>query len=383
MWNGIMAGAEKSEAELRVAVVGCGYWGKNLVRNFSGLGALGAVCDSNPEQAEALGEQFNAPVREWDDLLCDETIAGVVIATPAAKHAAMVYQALKAGKNVFVEKPVALNLEDAEELVKVAKERERVLMVGHLLQYHPAFLKLLELVRKGEIGRLQYVYSTRLNFGKIRREEDILWSFAPHDISMILALIGDEPNSVTAVGANFLHDSISDITMTHFEFPGGQRGHIFVSWLHPFKEQRLVVIGDRGMLVFDDSLPWDTKLMRYNHEIHWIDQMPLPVKAEGQPVELEAAEPLRNECAHFLECIETGGTPRTDGPPTLTPLLTLPVRKISRSWTMPRNPLVQSTRDERWGRWRTPPPQVSSRPSLWAVMATAALLLPTTTSWQT
>lgn len=297
-----------------VAVVGCGYWGKNLVRNFADLGALAAICDDNTEIVDGLSKTYDVPVRDWANLLDDKEIVAVVLATPAIAHAPMAREALRAGKHVYVEKPIALDLSDAQGLVDLAGETGQILMVGHLLQYHPAFLKLMDMVKGGDIGRLQYIYSTRLNFGKIRREEDILWSFAPHDISMILALIGEEPESVSAVGSSFLHNVICDTTITHLKFPGGQSGHIFVSWLHPFKEQRLVVIGERGMLVFDDSLPWDAKLLHYDHQIRWLDQVPQPIKAEGRPVELEEAEPLRNECAHFLDCIRTGATPRTDGP---------------------------------------------------------------------
>lgn len=296
-----------------VAVVGCGHWGKHLVRNFSGLGALAAICDHDEGIVSGLSDTFDVPARQWPELLADKAVGAVVLATPAEAHAPMAREALLAGKHVYVEKPIALDPSDAQDLVDLAEETVQILMVGHLLQYHPAFLKLMDIVKSGEIGRLQYIYSTRVNFGKIRREEDILWSFAPHDISMILALVGEEPEFVSAVGSNFLHSHICDTTITHLKFPGGQSGHIFVSWLHPFKEQRLVVIGDKGMLVFDDTLPWDTKLMRYDHEIQWINQVPQPIKAVGQPVKLHADEPLRLECEHFLNCIRTGETPRTDG----------------------------------------------------------------------
>ena len=225
----------------------------------------------------------------------------------------MAVAAMQAGKDVFVEKPIALDLREAEKLVAIAHELDRVLMVGHLLQYHPGFLALKELVRAGEIGRLQYVYSTRVNLGKIRREEDILWSFAPHDISMILALVDETPSEVRAVGSSFLHEQIADSTITHLVFGSGVAAHVFVSWLHPFKEQRLVVVGDRGMLVFDDTRPWSEKLARYNHEIRWRDGIPNPVKADPDFVQLPEEEPLKNECRHFIDCIENRQTPRTDG----------------------------------------------------------------------
>jgi acetyltransferase-like isoleucine patch superfamily enzyme len=186
-------------------------------------------------------------------------------------------------------------------------------MVGHLLQYHPAFVALRDLVSEGALGRLQYAYSNRLNLGKVRREEDILWSFAPHDLSMILSLVGDEPSEVSATGGCYLHQTIADVTTTHLAFPGGERAHVFVSWLHPFKEQKLVVIGDRAMGVFDDGQPWGEKLLLYPHRIEWRETLPVPMRAEATPIALKEAEPLGLECRHFLECVATGARPRTDG----------------------------------------------------------------------
>lgn len=188
-----------------------------------------------------------------------------------------------------------------------------MLMVGHLLQYHPAFIKLRELVNLGAFGKLQNIASTRLNFGKIRREEDILWSFAPHDISMILSLVNDMPIRVDAIGAHHLHQNIADVTTTSMTFPGGVAAQIYVSWLHPYKEQRLSVIGERGMAVFDDGEPWERKLTLYGHEVDWSDGKPNAKRGDGTAVELEQNEPLRMECLHFLESIQTGNTPRTDG----------------------------------------------------------------------
>lgn len=296
-----------------VAVVGTGYWGKNLVRNFSNLGALRAVCDSNPAAAAVLSRDHGVPARTLDDVLADDEVDAVAIAAPAALHHQLARQVLEAGKPVFVEKPLSLRVPEAEELCDLAAERRLVLMVGHLLQYHPAFLMLRRLVADGELGRVQYLYSNRLNLGRIRREEDILWSFAPHDISMILSLVQAEPDEVWAVGARYLHKSIADVTTTHMSFPGGERAHVFVSWLHPFKEQKLVVVGDRGMAVFDDAEPWSSKVTLYRHRIDWHDGLPAPVKADAEPVPVEQQEPLELECRHFLECVESGAAPRTDG----------------------------------------------------------------------
>ncbi|MAO55546.1 MAG: oxidoreductase [Rhodospirillaceae bacterium] len=296
-----------------VAVIGCGHWGKNHVRNFHALGALAAVSDANPDLAAKMAETYEVPAKAVAEILADAGITGVVIAAPAEAHADLAIAALEAGKHVFVEKPLALTLAEADGVLAAAEKAGCILMVGHLLQYHPAFLKLVEMVRAGELGKLQYLYSNRLNLGKIRREENALWSFAPHDISMILALVGDEPKVVRAEGGSYLHEVIADVTTTHLTFPGGEQAHVFVSWLHPFKEQKLVVVGEQAMAVFNDGEPWDKKLVVYPHKIDWRDGVPTPEKADAQPVALAESEPLRDECRHFLDCMATGTTPRTDG----------------------------------------------------------------------
>lgn len=307
-----MSGRDKASV-VKVAVVGCGYWGRNLVRNFAELGGLAAICDPDAAAAAPLSARYRAPVREFAAVLGDPAIGAVAIAAPAAQHAALAGAAIEAGKHVFVEKPLALTVGEAERLVALAASRDRRLMVGHLLQYHPAFIRLRQLVREGALGRLQYLYSNRLNLGKVRREEDILWSFAPHDLSMILSLVGAEPSEVTATGGCYLHKTIADVTTTHLKFPGGEQAHVFVSWLHPFKEQKLVVIGDRAMAVFDDGQPWSEKLLLYPHRIEWRESLPVPMRAEADPVPLGEGEPLRLECAHFLDCAATSARPRTDG----------------------------------------------------------------------
>jgi UDP-2-acetamido-3-amino-2,3-dideoxy-glucuronate N-acetyltransferase len=297
----------------RIAVAGCGYWGVNLVRNFAGLGALVAVIDSRLGVAAESSSKYQVAARDWSEALADTAIDAVAIATPAEQHARMVTEALEAGKHVFVEKPLALHHSEGARLVGEAEKRSRVLMVGHLLQYHAAFIKMRALVREGALGRLRYVYSNRLNFGKVRREENILWSFAPHDISMILALAGEAPVSVYTEGSFYLHPSIADTTTMHLRFASGVDAHVYVSWLHPFKEQKLVVIGDKAMAVFDDGSPWQQKLTLYPHTIDWIDGQPEPRKANGQPVELVESEPLRDECQHFLDSVAAGTHARTDG----------------------------------------------------------------------
>lgn len=299
--------------EVRVAVIGCGHWGKNHVRNFAQLGALEAVVDARKATVDELIQRHGGRALTLDEALSDRGIDAVVCATPAATHFEIGRRALEAGKHVLIEKPLALELGQAEALCALAERLDRRLMVGHLLQYHPAFLKLKDLIREGRLGRLQYIYSNRLNLGQIRREEDILWSFAPHDISMILSMVGSDPVSVEAVGGYFLHNAIADVTTTHLAFPGGERAHVFVSWLHPNKEQRLVVVGANAMAVFDDAEPWERKLLLYPHRVEWRDNQPIPSKADAIPVPLEQKEPLREECLHFLDSVRTGTRPRTDG----------------------------------------------------------------------
>lgn len=299
----------------QIAVIGSGYWGKNLVRNYHSLGALGLICDKN----ETILANFQKQYPEVDtcmalsDVLAHQDIKGVVIATPAETHYALAREALLAGKHVYVEKPLVLDESQGAELIELASNNSLTLMVGHLLQYHPVFVRLKEMASSGELGRINYIYSHRLNLGKIRREENIWWSFAPHDISMILSLAGEKPESIKATGGYYLHKKIADVTTTHLEFPSGLKAHIFVSWLHPFKEQKLVVVGEKKMAVFDDTLPWEDKLLIYPHEILWENNIPTPAKADPQRVEITQAEPLRAECAHFLECINTGQNPVTDG----------------------------------------------------------------------
>jgi UDP-2-acetamido-3-amino-2,3-dideoxy-glucuronate N-acetyltransferase len=300
----------------KIAVIGAGAWGRNLVRNFHQLGALHSFCDADETVLSLLEKQYPLarPCLAYADVLTDPAVRGVVIATPAETHFTLAREALLADKHIYVEKPLALSDHEGEELIELAGGRGLTLMVGHLLQYHPVFVRLKELAASGCLGRINYIYSHRLNLGKIRREENALWSFAPHDISMILGLTGEEPNHVQATGGNYLHRKIADVTTTHLEFPSGIKAHVFVSWLHPFKDQKLVVVGDRKMAVFDDTAPWPEKLLLYPHEIIWKNNVPVPTR--GEPVrvaDIPEQEPLRLECEHFLNCIATGTQPVTDG----------------------------------------------------------------------
>lgn len=307
-----------------VAVVGSGYWGRNLVRNFHTLGTLRVVCDSNEQILDSLQAQYEdiKVTSSFEETLDDPAVQCLAIAAPAAVHASLVRQGLSSGKDVLVEKPLALTEEDGKTLVQLAQQKGRILMVGHLLWYHPAVLKLKELINQGELGRLQYIYSQRLNLGRIRREENILWSFAPHDISVMLGLVGEEPQQVQAHGGYHLHRQVADVTVTCLTFPSGIAGHIFVSWLHPYKEQRLVVVGDRKMAVFNDLEP-HAKLLLYPHTIEWRGNIPVPNHKDAEPVPVASTEPLQEECAHFLECVRTRTTPRTDGQEALRVLRVL------------------------------------------------------------
>lgn len=327
-----------------VAVVGTGYWGKNLVRNFHALGALKLVCDANAGTVKAMAEQYGAEhCLDIEEALCRDDIQAIAVATPAETHFDIARRALECGKSVFVEKPLTLHEDEARKLIDMARTRNLTLMVGHLLHYHPAFTKLKELVLAGKLGRIDYIYSNRLNLGKIRREENILWSFAPHDISMILALTGEMPSAVMATGANYLHKHIADVTTTHLEFPSGVRAHVFVSWLHPFKEQKLVVVGDRMMAVFDDTLPWEEKLLLYPHSIRWEHNLPVPDKAQAVPQDVEQGEPLKAECGHFLDCVAGKTQPRTDGAEGLRVLQVLNASQRSMDQNGARLPLGDVT----------------------------------------
>lgn len=298
----------------RIAVIGAGSWGRHLVRNFAAEGALACVCDNHPDRLDEVRAQYPRvqTTPHVDRLLTDSSLDAVVIATPAETHGELARRALEAGKDVFVEKPLCLSLSEAQSLVELATSYGRILMVGHLLWYHPAILALDELVTGGKLGRIQYVYSNRLNLGRVRREENILWSFAPHDISVILGLVKEMPTEVVARGGSYLQKQIADVTVSMLSFASGVRAHIFVSWLHPFKEQKLVVVGDRQMAVFDDMEAHD-KLVLYPHTIDFQQDTPLTIKAAAIRVPVAQIEPLRAECKHFIDCVKNRKPPRTDG----------------------------------------------------------------------
>ena len=288
---------------MKICVVGAGRWGKNHIRTAYELGVLGAVVDSNPDTKDFIEENFQG-IRFFssieDDGVLDYDAYSVVI--PAEYHFNVAKKLLLAGKHVLVEKPITLNSQDAAELNDLALKHNCVLMVGHLLLFHPAILKIKALLDQGEIGKLQYMYSNRLNLGTVRTEENSLWSFAPHDFSIFQFLTGTYPDSVNASGGAFLQPHIHDTTLTSIEYPQNIKGHIFVSWLHPFKEHRFVVVGSKGMLSYEDSNP-KKELLFYEKGIDFIQGEPVKRDGATQVISFEKSQPLKAEYQHFLDCI--------------------------------------------------------------------------------
>ena len=314
-----------------IAVIGCGHWGKNLVRNFAELGSLAAVCDPNDRLAQSCAKQYSAGNLSFAAILESPDIDGVVLAVPAPHHASMALEVMNSGKRVYVEKPLAMDKVEAEAMIESAKENNVHLMVGHLLQYHPVFIAVRSLVDSGELGSLRYIYSNRLSLGKVRSEEDVIWSFAPHDISMILSLTGQDPEVVRTESSSILQNDIADTAIIHMEFKSALKAHVSVSWLHPYKEQKLVVIGEDAMIVFDDTKPWKEKLASYRHVVNSTGALLSLEKAEVEYHEVLQSEPLRNECEHFLDVVRGNVLPLTDGDEGLSVLKVLSAASLSQS----------------------------------------------------
>jgi UDP-2-acetamido-3-amino-2,3-dideoxy-glucuronate N-acetyltransferase len=309
-----------------IAVIGAGYWGKNLLRNFHELGSLRAFCENDETRRNFARDNYPKAkaYQTVEQVASDPDIDAVAISTPAVTHAELARLFINAGKHVFVEKPLCLHAEEGEALGILADASDRVLMVGHLLLYHPAFRALQAFVKSDEIGKLRYIYSNRLSLGKIRTEENALWSFAPHDISMILALTGELPQTVTAMAANYITDGVADTTLSHLKFSEDLQAHIYVSWLHPFKDHRLVVTGSKGTIVFDDTSSGDEKLLYYPHPLSIDDGVPVFSKAPAEAVPYDqTAEPLRLECSTFLECVANKTRPPSDAEEGVRVLRTL------------------------------------------------------------
>lgn len=301
---------DPNTASPRIAVLGCGGWGKNITKTLARVHEVAAVADPS-ESARALAAEIAPDARVYDnpmDPINDPSIDAVMIATPAETHFELARAAMHAGKDVFVEKPITIDTEDAERLRDLADTLGRVLMVGHLLEYHPAILKLRELIENGELGDIWYAVSNRTNLGKFRTFENALWSFAPHDISVLLRLIGEDPEQIVCTGGDYLSKDVADVTVTQMKFPSGARAHVFVSWLHPFKEQKLVVVGSKKMATFDDVA---RELILHDTGVDWQESQPIPVKSDGVPVDYDSTAPLDLEVLHFVECVRNHTQPLT------------------------------------------------------------------------
>lgn len=296
----------------RVAVLGCGYWGSNHIRTLKALGALYAVSDANRPRAEGFASDQDVEAIDPDELFSRDDVDAVVMALPPQFHAANAIKAVEAGKDVLVEKPIALTVPDAKRAVAAAKANKRVFMVGHVLRFHPAFEKLKELIDTGELGQVRYIHSHRLGLGKFHTENDALWDLAPHDLSMILAITGEAPVEVHGEGAALL-DHLSDFAHVHMRFPNGLRSHLFTSRLNPYRERRLTVVGTKAMAVFDDIEPSEKKLAVYRHAV-WQDSGQWAFTTnEPSYVAIRQGMPLTRELEHFLDCIKTRAEPRTSG----------------------------------------------------------------------
>ena len=295
-----------------IAVIGCGYWGKNLVRNFYELEVLAAVCDPIETVAGTFSEKYHVPTRSWEDILKETSIQGVVLAVPVSLHAKLCIEALEAGKDVFVEKPLALTENEGLNVKATLQKTSRILLVGHLFQYYPVIEVMHKLVTSGTIGALRYIRAHWFNFGIIRSTENALWSIAPHAFSIIHSLVPSDIRSIIARGQHFFQDKLADRADISIVYHSGVHAEVCVSWIHPFKERKLVVCGTEGMLVFDDMLPPEQKLKLYRHVYARNGQSVVTEKANPENVPLPSVEPLRAECQHFIDCMRTRQQPRTN-----------------------------------------------------------------------
>lgn len=317
-----------------VALIGCGRWGRNIARALSSLGALRAVADPAAALVQPIADDLGVEaVTQAETVLNRPDIEAVAIAAPAAGHARLVQAALAAGRHVFVEKPLALSLADAEACAEAARAAGKVLMVGHLLQYHPAFRRLVQAVQDGAIGRVRHVSSHRLNPGAIRTEETALFSLAPHDVSMVLALCGRAPDTVQATSASISGAGVPDAYWANLGFGGDVTAHIQVSWLSPFKEHKLTVLGETGALVFEDTAAADRKLVLYRDPVDRSGAAPAYRKSDGEAVPYDAGEPLKAEMSAFLDAVRGRSATRT-GPDEAIPVLAV-LRRIEDAAAQP------------------------------------------------
>lgn len=287
-----------------VGVVGCGHWGQNLVRNFSELGALSFVCDSDTKRAIELAKNYNVGHLSFRELCAKENLDAIIVATPASSHFSTAMEVLHSGKHVFVEKPLAMTENEAEEMVSCANSLGLHIMVGHIMLFHPAFLALKKKIKNNVLGEIKYLRSSRRSFGQIRDSEDVLWSFAPHDISMILSILETFPSRVEAHRLDLTGNNIADAAYLNLFFNAGMEATVEVSWLDATKEQKLTVVGSKAMAVFDDTKPWTEKLAIYPQHAHFHKGLTNLVRETPYFVDLPASEPLKLECQYFLDLIE-------------------------------------------------------------------------------
>lgn len=300
---------------INLAVLGVGYWGPNLLRNFSQLDGVNvvAICDMDASRLAYIHKQYPEPRLEEDysKVLADPSVDAVAVALPAKLHYEMALEALKAGKHVFVEKPLALSSEECLDLIHVAEENDRVLMVGHTFEYNAAVNVLKDEIQKGALGEVYYINSHRLNLGKIRQDVNVMWNLAPHDISMILYVVQQEPVTVSARGGCYIQEGIEDVVFIDLLFETGARAHIHVSWLDPVKVRHMTVIGSKKMAVFDDME--EDKLRIYDEGIDMSGSEASYRRGDVAVPSIDLREPLNVECAHFIQCIINHQRPRTDG----------------------------------------------------------------------
>jgi predicted dehydrogenase len=309
--------------QVKVAVVGCGYWGPNLVRNFHQLPAaeLVSCCDIDQQKLDKIKALYPtvSTTVSYADVLADEEVEAVALATPARAHYELARDALLADKHVLVEKPLAMSSKEAEELIALAQKRNRTLMVGHVFEYNPAVLKIKELVDGGQIGQVYYIYSNRVNLGRVQSDINALWSIAPHDISILLYLLGTMPLSARAIGATYLNSKVEDVVFVTMTFPAGVLGHVQASWLDPSKVRQMTIVGSEKMIIYDDIAD-EGKIKIYDKGVYLKGKEDIygefQYKVHSGDIyipKIEMTEPLRNECVHFIECVRTGACPRTDG----------------------------------------------------------------------
>ena len=303
--------------EKKLGIIGGGYWGKNLIREFNNLGVLKIICDINIESLNHYNKIYPdvETTDDWNNVLEDDNVSCVCIALPAEMHYEYAKKSLLKDKDVFVEKPITLNISEAEELVKIADEKKKILMVGHLLHYHQHIVKIKSMINEGLIGKVINIVSNRLSLGIFRKQENVLWSFAPHDISVILNIINDMPHSLICQGKDHITPNIHDITNSILKFKDAYV-NINVNWLNPYKEQKMSIIGEKGMIIFDDTSP-DQKITYFPEYIQYskdVNSNPIPIKNNGINIEIENIKsPLHNECNHFIECCKHRNKPITDG----------------------------------------------------------------------